>query len=231
MVAVCCTISRKFGTPFISGKDSSSGTFMGEDGKRLDIPPTLAVMALGKTPDVKELISKPWKKTGNKLFIVGPLSFNLGGSIYLDTLNQKGNKLPDPSPEDIEKLWHLLRPMEEEGIILSASAISEGGLIRRLFEMGMGNRSGCRVDLTELTNRLEVENPSIGLFAEMIGAVLIEVEEKNTEKVRKDLNGVFVGEIVEDYTLTINTGSIEFSVSMEELVATWEKPFYEVLAK
>ena len=231
MVSACSDLSRNFGTPFISGKDSSSGTFIGKDGKRLDVPPTLAVMALGRIPDVNKLVSKSWKQAGNKLFVVGPLSSNLGGSIYLDTLNQKGNKLPAPSPEEVKKLWRLLHPMQETGIILSASAISEGGLIRRLFEMGMGSKLGCHVDLTQLTNRLGVKKPSIGLFAEMIGAILIEVEEKDTEEVRENLNGVFVGEIIEDYTLTIDTDSIEFSVSMEELVTTWEKPFYEVLAK
>jgi len=228
MVRTCCDLTKELGIPFISGKDSSSGTFIGEHGQRLDIPPTLSVLALGRMPDVQNRIPKPWTKPDSMLFLIGPLSKNLGGSIYLDTLGFRGSKLPDPSPQQLRPMWQKLKPLQEQGTILSASALSEGGLLRRLFEMALGSGLGCRIDLSGLTKRLKAEFPEIGLFAEMIGVLLIEASEEHAGKIEKELNGVPLGRVTKTPDLAINTGSIKFNLSMKELVGLWEKPFQEV---
>jgi phosphoribosylformylglycinamidine synthase len=227
MVLTCCDISRKLSMPFISGKDSSSGTFIGEDGKRVDIPPTLAVMALGRMPDVGKIISKPWKNPGNSLLLIGPISAELGGTVYADTKGERGDRLPDPPIDALKTFWQALKPLQNKGIILSASAISEGGLIRRLFEMALGGDLGCEIDLADITDRLRAETPETGLFAEMIGALLVEVAGANAVYLIENFDAVPVGRVVEDPAITINTGGMTISLPMEELVSVWEKPFQE----
>ncbi len=229
MVSTCCSVSKAWGIPFVSGKDSSSGTFIGEDGKRLDIPPTLAVMAMGRVPDVNHLIPKQWQKPGNKLYIVGPLTPHLGGSIYLDTLSERGDRLPDPGLDELQTMWHRLKPLQKEHMIQSSSVLSEGGLIRRLFEMALGSGLGCRIDLTVLTDRLNIEQPEIGLFAEMIGAQIIEVEEKDIHSVENDLNGICIGQVTEGTSLDIHVSQQILHLEMDELIAVWEKPFRKVV--
>lgn len=228
MVLACCDISRELATPFVSGKDSSSGTFIGEDGQRLDIPPTLAVMALGRMADVRKCISKPWKKPGNMLFLVGPLTTNLGGSIYLDTLGQRGDKLPDPVPKELKNMWQILKPLQEEGIVQSASALCEGGLIRRLFEAALGSGMGCHVGLSALNECVDTDQSEVGLFAEMIGAIMLEVDENNAQRVEKNLNGVFLGQVIEESTIRLDTGSNKIDLPMKKLIHVWEKAFQEV---
>ena len=228
MVLACSDLSRELKIPFISGKDSSSGTFIGEDGKRLDIPPTLAVLALGRMEDIRRSTPKSWQKTGNRLMLIGPLASELGGSIYLDTLKHRGSNLPQPSAETLQRFWHQLKSLQAKDMIKSASAIAEGGLIRRLFEMALGSGWGCEMTLADLTNRLSTDKSEYGLFTEMIGAMVIEVEEEDVIKIENHLQGIPLGKIIEERVLCLDTGKINISLSMDALISVWEKPFQEV---
>jgi phosphoribosylformylglycinamidine synthase II len=228
MVFACADLSRKLKIPFISGKDSSSGTFIDENGNRLDVPPTLCVLALGRMPDIRKLVPKPWKKSGSRLCLIGPASSELGGSIYLDTMNQRGIRLPDPSIDAIQNLWNYIRTAQESGWILSASALGEGGLIRRLFEMALGSGWGCRIDLSDLSQSLDLKQPEVGLFAEMVGSILVEVDEKKEKEMIEKFNAIPIGTIVKDPNIILDTGKGTVYLPMNELIKVWESPFREV---
>ncbi len=229
MVEVCSSVSKQLGTPFISGKDSSSGTFVGTNGKRIDIPPTLAVLALGRAPDVRRLIQKPWKEPGNRLMLIGPVSSAMGGSIFLSAHGNSGGEIPDPQVEQVKKMWEKLAPFQQNGDIRSASAIGEGGLVRRLFEMSLGSGLGCRVDLASLKARVKGGHAEIALFGEMIGAILTEVKVSAYDSILKTLEGTGLGEITDTGDLSIDTGETSLSLSTEQLLELWEKPFQEVV--
>ncbi len=229
MVSTCADLSRKLKTPFISGKDSSSGTFTDEKGNRLDVPPTLCVLALGRMPDIRKVIPKPWTRTGNRLYLIGPVSSELGGSIYLDTFNQRGIGLPDPPIEEIQSLRQTIRTAQESGWMLSASALGEGGLIRRLFEMALGSGLGCRIDLSALSQSLDLKQPETGLFAEMIGSILVETEETKEKEMIEKFNAIPIGVIVNDPELTLNTGEQTIHLPMKKLIEVWESPFRKVV--
>src|SRR3989442_14982142 len=70
MVETIADLSVELGVPFISGKDSSSGTFE-SDGQKIDVPMTLAVAAVGGLPGVGEDVSKEFKRSGSRHFPVG----------------------------------------------------------------------------------------------------------------------------------------------------------------
>ncbi|MCK5148258.1 hypothetical protein KAR48_15990 [bacterium] len=223
MVMACCDLSIKFGTPFISGKDSSSGTFIGTDGQRLDIPPTLAVMAMGRMPNAADLVSKPLKSAGNTLILAGPASFELGGSIFFDTLNKRGSTLPNPDPDDVLRFWTDYHDVWQSGAIQAASAISEGGILRRLFEMAMGSELGVTFDTAKLRT-----GAILALFAETIGTMIIEVNSDDAGPVSDALGGIIIGNVKNKPELTILTEDGNISLTIDSMVKAWERPFREV---
>jgi len=228
MVQTCADLSVRFGTPFISGKDSSSGTFVGQDGRRIDVPPTLCVMALGRMPDVQKRTPKPLQKSGNQLFIIGPVSDELGGSVYYDALGHRGSRIPNPKIEDVEAAWRTLGILQDTGQIASASAIGEGGLLRRLFEMALGSGLTAKADLNSLVERTGQSRLDHLLFSEMIGAVLVEVPADYIGEVSKLDNAIAIGKVISEVGIKIEWNDQIFELPMQDLTAAWEKPFTEV---
>ncbi len=147
MVETIADMSVELGVPFISGKDSSSGTFE-TAGRRIDVPPTLVVAVMGRLPDVAKVVSKEFKRPGNRLVLVGRFdSEALGGSVYADTSGQRGDRLFDAyDANSIRSLWDALLQLHGKDGYLSASAIAEGGILLRLFEAGWGSGYGARID-------------------------------------------------------------------------------------
>jgi phosphoribosylformylglycinamidine synthase len=146
MVEAIAELSVELGIPFISGKDSSSGTF-DAGGKSIDVPPTLAVAAFGRVRDVKRIVTKDFKRAGNKLLLIGRVDGDaLGGSVYADTLRQHGNALHSfGDARALRALWDALLRLQARGEVLSASAVGEGGVFLRLFEAALGSDLGARV--------------------------------------------------------------------------------------
>ena len=149
MVETIADLSVALGVPFISGKDSSSGTFE-TAGRRIDVPPTLAVAAMGRLPDVRKAVSKEFKRPGNRLVLVGRWDLQaLGGSVYADSCGQRGDRLFDAyDAGSIRQVWDTLLELHKQDGYVSASAIAEGGILLRLFEAAWGSGYGARISST-----------------------------------------------------------------------------------
>src|SRR6266568_4413604 len=153
MVETIAQLSEAFGIPFISGKDSSSGTFEtashnGDGSVRIDVPPTLVIAAMARVPDVGRIVTKDFKRVGNKLLLVGDADASvLGGTVYADSFGQRGDRLFDPGDSDVVlRLWDALIELRHKGIYVASSAIAEGGLGLRLFEGSWGSGHGVKID-------------------------------------------------------------------------------------
>jgi phosphoribosylformylglycinamidine synthase subunit PurSL len=162
MVETIADFSEAIGVPFISGKDSSSGSFEapGRDGQapcRIDVPPTLAVAVLGRVPDTRKIVTKEFKRAGNNLVVVGPMdpaaaegAHPLAGSVYADVHGQRGDHLFDPGDAvSVRAVWDTLLSLHRDGIYVSGSAIAEGGIALRLFEAAYGSGLGAHVDVAQ----------------------------------------------------------------------------------
>lgn len=226
MVETCCELSRALGIPFISGKDSSSGTFIGEKGFRLDVPPTLAVLSLGRIPDVRKLIPKPWIGPGNDLFLLGPISGDLGGSIYLDAFGHRGDRLPDPDAGQVLAAWKKLRGLQDRGMIRSAAAIGGGGIFLKAFEMSLGSGLGCELELRGLTVRPDVPSADAALFAESVGCIMVETLPEH-QRALEGAGAVRIGQTLKKRDLVFHS-DVETAMPMQELEACWEEPFREI---
>jgi phosphoribosylformylglycinamidine synthase II len=225
MVAEIADFSEKTGVPFISGKDSSSGTFESA-GRRIDVPPTLAVATLGRVPDVKKIVTKEFKRAGNKLVLLGFHDATaLGGSVYADCYGQRGERLFSKyDAASIRRVWDTLIALRKQEQYASGSAIAEGGILLRVFEAAFGSGLGARIDLSSIAPARK----DGFLFGEFTGSVFLEVAPD--WKIEGDLPVTPVGEITEDAHLMLETdGKTLWRDTISNLTEIWSQTFREVL--
>jgi phosphoribosylformylglycinamidine synthase len=225
MVRVICELSLELGIPFISGKDSSSGT-MESAGRRIDVPPTLVVSAFGRVADTKRIVTKEFKQAGNRLVIVGKTSPRaLGGSVYADSHGQRGDALFDAhSGAEMKSIWEALHRAHADGAYCSASAIAEGGVMLRLFEAAYGSGLGAGVELAG-------EDIAGLLFGEFTGSVLLEVPASvDLRKYIGNLPHLLLGEVTSAPKLELaSEGETIWEYSVSSLAEAWSSTFQEVV--
>jgi phosphoribosylformylglycinamidine synthase len=242
MVETIADMSVALGIPFISGKDSSSGTFETE-GRRIDVPATLVVATMGRLPDVRKVVSKDFKRPGNRLFLVGRFDCEaLGGSVYADSCGQRGERLFDAyGASSIRSVWDALLGLRGQDGYVSASAIAEGGIFLRLFEAAWGSGYGARITLDAFSAvvgaRHGVPLPSLGgrkdgsIFGEFVGSVLLEVpSEYNLNGQLGDVPYRVIGEVLPDPQLVLlDRGKVVWQEATVALGEVWSKTFREVI--
>jgi phosphoribosylformylglycinamidine synthase len=228
MVETIARLSVELGVPFISGKDSSSGTFEA-GGRRIDVPPTLAVAAMGRVRDVKAIVTKDFKRAGNRLLLLGRYDADvLGGTVYADCFGQLGDRLFDAYDADsIKAQWDSLADLHAGRRYVSASAIAEGGILLRLFEAAFGSGLGARVDFAAIP----AARRDGFLCGEFIGSCLLEVPPEF--EVPAHLAGIphqFIGHVTTEPRLTlVDQGGVIWAETISRLAERWSETFREVV--
>ncbi|MCL6615382.1 MAG: hypothetical protein K6U03_12370, partial [Firmicutes bacterium] len=224
MVEAVADLSVALGMPFISGKDSSSGTMQCADGRTIDVPLTLVVATLGRIPDVDRCTTKPLRRAGDQLVLLGDLwPDRLGGSVYLDTRGTRGDRLHDGGPEWAAgrlALWRRLFELYQgpRNPVLAASAIGEGGLFVRLFEMAYGGGLGAEIDLAGVGDRWDGI-----LFAEAVGAFVLEIGPgEDPAALFAGLPWRRIGRVTAEEALSFSYGGERVRLPLAELVGAWE---------
>jgi phosphoribosylformylglycinamidine synthase len=193
----CHDAALHFGTPFISGKDSLNNEYLGSDGQRHAIPPTLLISAIGIIEDITKAVTMDLKESGNTIYLVG--------NIQTLTPNPQ---LPSPA------LYRTLHRAMQSGLIRSCHDLSEGGLAVAAAEMGIGGRLGLSLTIED-----------VDVFKETNGCLLIEVQPQHTAEVEKlfvDLPLQRLGLVTSTQQLNISTPSQSLiSIPVDNLVAAW----------
>ena len=183
----------KLGLPSIGGKDSMSGTF--ED---IDVPPTLVSFAVAMTKASKT-ISTEFKNAGSKVIFV-PVPENK------ETLMPVWDKLI--------KMYNAVYALCEDGKVLSASVVKEGGTAASVCKACFGNGFGFKF-ANELTND--------ELFAPLSGSLVIELADG--AELSNDVLHYDLGTVTNDAKITVNGKEIELSALLEKWTAPLEKVF------
>jgi len=228
MVETIADFSVVIGVPFISGKDSSSGTFEAA-GVKIEVPATLAVSALGRLADVGKVVTKDFKQPGNRIVLLGQIDPSaLSGSVYADTYGQRGDRLFDAyDATSMRKLWDTLRTLQRQGGYVSGSAIAEGGILLRLLEAAYGSGLGFRIDL----DRAPAGRRDGLLFGEFIGSVLLEIApDCDLERLVGAVPFKELGRVTQEPRLVLaDAGRIAGQEEVAVLAECWSKPFREVV--
>jgi phosphoribosylformylglycinamidine synthase len=227
-VDACADFVAATGMPFISGKDSLSSTYRGQDGDLIKIPPILCISAFGRIPDVSRTVSADFKKPGSKLLLVGYRKpEEMAGSVYYELLGYTGNNLPQLSPESLMKVFQAVHRAINAGQVLACHDLSEGGLGAAVAEMGFGSGYGADLVLPDMIQ------PELFLFNETAGNFLLEVPaDADHTTLFTDVPCQVIGHTTENSTITLYRAETAlFRVELEKLKAAWQKPMKEVFGQ
>lgn len=206
-------LARVTKTPFIVGKDSSSGrgTY---GGVTVKVPPSVCITALGKICDINTLIPHKWQRPGNKLIALGPKTTRLDGSLLASSLGITGNQLDRFPVEGAREYLELLNVLAKSSMLFSAVPINRGGIFLRLFEGIEATGFGFEADILE------------ALFPESMGCVLVEVSPDDADTVHRhfsDINPLTVGTILPRQGFAVQGHILDFG----QLRTAWQTTFEE----
>ena len=160
-------------TPVISGNVSLYNA----------VDATATIGCAGVIEDYKKAIVPQLKTPGNSLFLIGERRDELGASEFYHLLGHLGKNVPTVDFKQAQKEMYAVIDGVDQGVIVSAHDISEGGLGVALAEMTMphprhpfGN-VGMKVDLDSIDGDL---NPYQNLFSET-GGFVVEISESHQE--------------------------------------------------
>ena len=185
-------VQETLNIPAIGGKDSMSGTF-----KDIDVPPTLISFAVCPY-NVKNTVSTAFKKQGSKVLIF--------------RLRRDTDDLPDF--EQLEKNYTHIHNMIKKGQVLSASALSAGGIIEAISKMTFGNKIGFKFyDTLNLTS----------LIKPNYGSLILEVSDEC--KISDSSDFYLLGETIKDEAVHVNGDKITIEEMLEHWTAKLENVF------
>jgi phosphoribosylformylglycinamidine synthase len=210
-----------FGTPFISGKDSLNNEYLGADGQRHAIPPTLLVSAIGIIPDTTKAVTMDLKQPGNLLYLVGDFAPVFGGS-HFSLLTSHFSLDPVPLLSSrTPAIYVSLHAAIKSGFIRSCHDLSEGGLAVAAAEMCIGDRLGLDLDLGP-------RDPVRCLFGETTGCLLAEVAPENAAAFERQFASQPIsklGHVTEEPVLSASANQqLLFTLPVSSLVTAWNTP-------
>lgn len=157
----CYDAAKAYRTPFVSGKDSLNNQFTTEDGRTIEIPPTLLITGIGIVPDVTSCVTMDLKGDpvhGASLFLIGPAS--------------------GASPDSVEgaRIAAAMHQLIRDGRVLAAHDVSEGGVAVAAAEMALASDMGGVTLVAEwIAQASGATDPHEALFSEGASRYLVEV--------------------------------------------------------
>ncbi len=180
----CCGAARMYNAPFVSGKDSLNNEYVGSDGHRHAVPPTLVITAVAHVPDADMTITPDLAEAGNVLLLIGETDTEFAGS-HVDMVigaSVQPGVVPAPVP-DAPADYRRLHAAMRSGLVESCHDVSEGGLGVAVAEMCIAGRLGATIDT------LPHEDLATALFAESCGRLVVEVQPRHVAAFLEALDG------------------------------------------
>ncbi len=195
---------------------SSGNVSLYNESRNGSVAPSPVIGMLGRMDNVDKAVTMQLKKAGSKLYLLGERKDECGGSEYYRLMGQLGAKVPQPNFKEVRAELKAVIAGIDQGLILSAHDISDGGLAVCLVEMACGGRGkgqlGFTVDLSKVG---ELPNDK-KLFSET-GGFVVEVQDEAAWK-QIAPNSILLGEVTE--TAQLRFGSL-FELSLAEAASAW----------
>ncbi|MEW6376797.1 MAG: phosphoribosylformylglycinamidine synthase subunit PurS [Thermodesulfobacteriota bacterium] len=218
---------KAFGMPLISGKDSmKNDTLIG--GKKISIPPTVLISALGKMDDVRKAITMDAKRPGDLVYVLGETFEELGGSEYYASRGFIGNRVPKVNAEKARSLYRKLYKAIQECLIRSCHDCSDGGLGVALAETAFAGGFGMEINLSKVPQS-GLDRNDLLLFSESQSRFIVTIDPAKKRAFEIILGDAVYEEIgvVSDYELLrVNglDGKPIIEANIYDLKEAWQKP-------
>ena len=205
--------------PFISGKDSFNNEYLGTDGKRHAIPPTLLISGIGILEDWACAVTMDLKEAGNWLYLAGIFEPALGGSHFnLVAGPCCVDGIPTCHPVETLAHYQALHSAMQAHLVRACHDLSEGGLSVSAAEMCIGGRLGLELRLPET-------DPVRACFGETTGCLLVEVREADSQTFESYFHGLRclqIGNVSPESSLRISCGRQKLiELPVDDLLAAW----------
>lgn len=132
-----------FGTPVTGGNVS----FYNQSSGGGAVFPTPTIGMIGLVEDKETIMTLDFKKSGDKIYVIGEMRNDIASSEYLVNYHQINNS---PAPyfnlETEVKVQNVVKELINEQVIESAHDISEGGLFIALLESAMAGKKGFEIE-------------------------------------------------------------------------------------
>jgi phosphoribosylformylglycinamidine synthase subunit PurSL len=224
----CRDTALAFSTPFISGKDSLYNAYTSE-GRKISIPGTLLISAMGKVHDVRECVTMDLKEPGNELYLIGATGNHLGGSHYHLVTGQGGGEVPKVDLQLAPKIFSAVHGAIKQGLIRACHDLSEGGLGVAIAEMAFAGEIGADISGLKSMAGCEKGSDEARLFSESPTRFIVELKPENIAAFRalfSELPLTLLGKTVSEKRLRIAGSNGEWIVwaKLSELKEAWQAP-------
>ncbi|VAX36468.1 Phosphoribosylformylglycinamidine synthase, PurS subunit / Phosphoribosylformylglycinamidine synthase, synthetase subunit [hydrothermal vent metagenome] len=226
----CYDGAKAYRTPFVSGKDSLNNQFTTEDGRTIEIPPTLLITGMGIVHDLGRCITMDAKQPGHVLLLVGETTNALGGSHYTQLFgyaeDTRNAAMPAFDPTTGARTARAVAACIAAGLVESAHDCSDGGLAVAAAEMCIASHSPERPIGIELADPPEPLTPAAWLFAENPGRFVLEIPAQKLEQVQQT-----IAELAPDVAVhrlgmlndsgRLHCGALGLDISIDDCTAAW----------
>lgn len=219
----CYDGAKAYRTPFISGKDSLNNQFTTDDGRTIQIPPTLLISGFGIVDDINHCVTMDAKRAGNVLVLVGATQPTLAASHYAHMFGTDHTTLPQVDLDTGPRTARAVAQLIAAGLVASAHDVSDGGLLVAAAEMAFAGGLGLSVDLSHLPGDHN-RHVYIGAFGESPSRYLLEIPHDRITDLRPilgDLPHAVIG--VFDDTGRFHVKD-HVDVAIDDLYAAWRGP-------
>ena len=182
----CHDLAVEWMMPFISGKDSLKNEYKGKD-RRIAIPPTLLISALGQLADARQAISMDFKSAGHHIYLVGSSDGAFAGSAYAAIHGLSGGRIPKVNPLAAKLLFARLHKAIATDLCKAVHDLAEGGVAVAAAEMALAGGIGC--DLSHMAQAGSGLNNAELLFGESPTRFLVEVAPEKAEAFENAMAG------------------------------------------
>ena len=229
----CYDGAKAFRTPFISGKDSLNNQFVTDDGRTIQIPPTLLISGFGIVTDVRRCCTMDLKRAGRVVVLAGTTSGQLGGSHWSLVADlDSDNRLPMPQV-DLARAPAMAAAVARaiaDGSVHSAHDCSEGGLLLATAEMAFAGGLGVEIDLTAVPVIAGAQLSDAALaFAEDPSRYLLEMDERDAialcaQLATAGLAAAVIGRVTDADRMVVRRGAeVVMEAPIDSLRAAWER--------
>ncbi len=218
-------ICEAYGVPLISGKDSMKNDAV-IGGRRISVPPTLLVSAIGLLDDVRRAVTLEPRRAGQRVLLFGETKRELGGTEWAAARGERFLSVPRCEPAAWAQRYRDVAALIQEGVIAAAHAPGRGGLLPALFRIAQAAGLGLDVDLARAPAPVDPGWEG-WLFSESCGRLVLVVEAVEVPRVLDRLAGHPVAEIGSvDAARSLRiaaSGRVLIDEQVADIAAAWKR--------